>query len=39
MSYRVEYNGSVETGRKELFKDVYEPIPQRIYDPSRANSR
>ncbi len=36
MSYRVEYTNGVMTDRKELFKDVYEPIPQRIYDPYMA---
>ena len=37
MSYRVEYTNNVMTDRKELYRDVYEPIPQRIYDPSRAS--
>ncbi len=36
MSYRIEYTHNVMTDRKELFKDTYEPIPQRIYDPYMA---
>lgn len=30
-SYRVQYSGSVQTERKELYTDRYEPKPERIY--------
>lgn len=30
-SYRVAYNGSVETERKLLYTDTYEPKPEKIY--------
>ena len=36
MSYRVEYVDGVWTSRKELYKDTYQPKPEKIYDPELA---
>ena len=35
-SYRVEYTNNKETGRVKLYRDTYEPKPEKIYDPSLA---
>ena len=35
-SYRVEYTNGVETDRVKLYRDTYEPKPEKIYDPSLA---
>jgi vancomycin resistance protein YoaR len=37
-SYRVEYTNGVETDRKKLYRDTYEPKPEKIYDPAMAGS-
>lgn len=37
-SYRVEYTNGVETGRIKLYRDTYNPKPEKIYDPSKAGS-
>ena len=36
-SYRVEYTNGVETNRVKLYRDTYNPKPEKIYDPSLAN--
>ncbi len=38
-SYRVELTNNVETNRVLLYKDTYEPKPERIYDPSKAGGK
>ena len=37
-SYRVEYTNGVETNRMKLYRDTYNPKPEKIYDPSLAGS-
>ena len=37
-SYQVQYTNGVETGRKQLAHDVYDPIPGRYYDPTASDS-
>ena len=37
-SYQVQYSNGVETNRKQLAHDVYDPIPGRYYDPSASDS-
>ena len=36
-SYRVEYTNGAETDRIKLFRDTYDPKPEKIYDPSMAD--
>ena len=33
-SYLVEYTNGVETSRKKMYRDKYEPRAERYYDPS-----
>ena len=35
-SYRMTYTDGVLTNREFLFKDTYNPKPEKIYDPSLA---
>ena len=37
-SYQVQYTNGVETGRKQLAHDVYEPIAGKYYDPYASDS-
>ena len=37
-SYQVQYTNGIETGRKQLAHDVYDPIPGRYYDPSATDN-
>ena len=36
-SYRVQYTNGTETDRVKLYRDTYDPKPERIYDPSLAS--
>ena len=37
-SYRVEYTNGVVTEKKLLYKDTYNPKPEKIYDPSKVKN-